>query len=126
MNVQSFDQFEFDPWEGEFWLALAKESKDLRGANNRVKDLSTFFEATEYYPCFSRWQIRKFDTAERMDMASAAEEVIFRLEFLLPCVKKLAGILFCLNVVCCVSRTAGLRRLNIKANHPQLHDLHIS
>ena len=51
MKVHFVDQFEFSNWEDEDSLALATETK----AYCSKKDLSSFFKATEWYPCFSKW-----------------------------------------------------------------------
>lgn len=88
MQIQTFDQFEFDSWESESFLAVAKESKGLRGADFRVKDIVSFYETTEKYDCFEQWQKNKIDKAVITNISKESECVI---DFV-DTVKELSGI----------------------------------
>ncbi len=88
MQLQIFDQFEFDSWESESFLAVAKEDKGLRGADFRVKDVASFYETTEHYDCFTQWQNNKLDKAVVNSFSQESECVID----LISTLKELAGI----------------------------------
>ena len=86
MQIQTFDQIEFgDYGSSEFWVATAIESKVLSGSR---KDLISFFEVTDLYECFSRWQTKKIDSACQMSIEKATDGIAFELDYLIPWVNE--------------------------------------
>ena len=54
-----FDQFEFENYEGEEFLAIATESKNLRGTH--AKYINDFYEKTKWHSEFKYWQSESFN-----------------------------------------------------------------
>ena len=75
-------------WESESFLAIAKTYKNVEGNDWRVKNLSSFYEATERYSYFHQWQKNKFDKAK---ICSLSEEKECTIDFIATC-KSLSGI----------------------------------
>ena len=55
-----FDQYEFESYEAEEFLAIATESKSLRGS--RINNIGDFYKKTEWHKEFKQWQSNQFNT----------------------------------------------------------------
>ena len=58
MKIVCFDQYEFQHFEGEEYLALASQDKNLRGT--LAKNFKSFYNLTEKYDAFEFWQDTNF------------------------------------------------------------------
>lgn len=81
MKLEIYDQFEFESWEGEDFLVIATERKNLRGS--RIKNIAEFFERTEHHKEFSQWQTQEVDFSKVKNLSEilvSPEEFVVEVE----------------------------------------------
>lgn len=66
MRVYLFDQYEFESWESEEYLAVAIAKVNQRGS--RINSFSDFYSNTCCYDAFDRWQTNTFNSESSLSV----------------------------------------------------------